>query len=145
MSVTPLSSSARASGSPVSAPAQAAKPSPQVSPQSPNNSNGAKLSGKALAKSLDAQGLTPWQIAAMMGTDLKTVDEYLGITAPKRDDDEVKLSGKALAKSLKEQGLTPWQIAMTMGSDIKTVDDYLGITPTPNKLLYNSSAKTISF
>ena len=38
-----------------------------------------KLSGTAIAKSLKLQGLSPNQIAAQMGLDVKTVDGYLGI------------------------------------------------------------------
>lgn len=43
-------------------------------------SDSVKLSGTARAKSLKLQGLTPAQIAAQMGLDIKTVDGYLGIT-----------------------------------------------------------------
>jgi len=38
-----------------------------------------KLSGTAIAKSLKLQGLSPNDIAAQMGLDIKTVDSYLGI------------------------------------------------------------------
>jgi len=43
-------------------------------------SDSVKLSGTAIAKSLKLQGLSPEQIAAQMGLDIKTVDGYLGIT-----------------------------------------------------------------
>ena len=143
MSVAPLSSNTVVAGNYALGRDQVAKPASQ----SGGGADGVKLSGKALAKSLKAQGLTPSQIALTMNSDLKTVYDYLGITPPPSDasNDEVKLSGKALAKSLKEQGMTPWQIAMMMGSDLKTVDDYLGISTVPTRLptpvLYNSTGK----
>lgn len=117
------------------------KPNSNASPNAP------KPSGKNLAKLLKAQGLTPSQIAIMMGSDLKTVDDYLDIAPPQADSGTyvVKLSGKALAKSLKEQGLTPSQVAAMMGSDLKTVNDYLGITPATTKSLYNSKGSTTLF
>ncbi|MBJ6727219.1 hypothetical protein [Geomesophilobacter sediminis] len=39
-----------------------------------------QLSGLALAKSLEMQGMTPDQIAAELGIDVTTVDNWLGIT-----------------------------------------------------------------
>jgi len=40
-----------------------------------------ELSGAALAKSLKLEGYTPLMISIKMGLDMKTVDQYLGITA----------------------------------------------------------------
>jgi|GEM_PF-5731930 len=52
-----------------------------------------KLSNAALAKSLKLEGETPAQIAKDMGTDLKTVDEYLGI------DDSTTTTSTATTKA----------------------------------------------
>jgi predicted flap endonuclease-1-like 5' DNA nuclease len=40
-----------------------------------------ELTGTALAKSLKLSGQNPAQIALKMGLDIKTVDQYLGVTA----------------------------------------------------------------
>lgn len=42
-----------------------------------------KLSGAALVRSLKMSGMNPSQIAQVSHLDIKTVDKYLGIAAPK--------------------------------------------------------------
>ena len=76
MSVVPLSSSTVVAGGYASGRAQMRGTAPQAA----TGTVIVKLSGTALAKSLKSQGLTPSQIAVMMGSDQKTVDDYLGIT-----------------------------------------------------------------
>ena len=78
MLVSPLSSSSPVNTNYSRKPGQI----PQASPDHKPRGDSVKLSGTAIAKSLELQGLSPNEIAAQMGLDIISVDTYLGITPP---------------------------------------------------------------
>lgn len=78
MQVSPLLSSYAVAGSTTAPTAKSSQTTSNAKTQ-----DVVKLSGAALAKSFEMQGMTASEIAVMLGVDLATVDGYLGITPSK--------------------------------------------------------------